>query len=620
MATSSPLPKRSFFKSHVLPALFIFLIPGLSAWFFAYAESSTDQEILTQIESDIGNSPKMTAQQKSNAREFFEKTPVSGIMASDDPKMVAMQKMFEPSALSYTTFRWMKRLAWICLATIVVTFIIVGLSVAFSFRSQSAQYYALRIGWPVLRTSAAIQVLGQGILAVELSFWLTAVFMHSYVVKLIVIIGLLAGLAVLALFKAIFAKVDDRCVVNGVTLPEADAPSLWQRIREMAAKLQTAPPDRIIVGIAPSFFVTEHPVTLGGETYRGRTLYLSLPLLKVMGVDETDAVLGHELAHFSGQDTFWSRKITPLTGKFALYLKTLANGLSLIVAHFMHVFWKLYNLSLRKLSRAREFRADRIGADLVSNEAMKRALVKFTCYCEYRAKTESAILNKPRVDENLNLASELEQGYAGFLQAFAANDRAVEERLPHPFDSHPTLNNRLTQLGFDAHAALRGAEIQEPAAATWYQAISTAPTLEEKMWTERQEALKAYHGQTIAWRLLPKNEEETAVVKQYFPRIVFRNKRGKEIVLDFDSVQSPDLNGPLSFKHIVKATLTKSWGGKRLTLVYRDAIGKNRSWAFGENQFTSEKGELLKYFIHYYSRHKTAEKVSQQAGAVSPAP
>jgi len=282
----------------------------------------------------------------------------------------------------------MKRIAWICLATSLATFVIVGLSVAFSLRSQSAQYYALRLGWPVLRTSAAIQVLGQAVLAVALSFWVTAIWTESYYIKLIIIIGLLAAFAVFALLMAIFAKVDDRCEVAGEVLSETDAPSLWQHVREMAARLKTAEPDRIIVGIVPSFFVTEHPVALGSQVHHGRTLYLSLPMLKVLAVDEADAVLGHELAHFSGEDTLWSRKISPLTGKFALYLKVLSNGLTLAVAHFMHVFWKLYGLSIRRLSRAREFRADQVGADLVSAEAMKRALIKITCYCEYRAATE----------------------------------------------------------------------------------------------------------------------------------------------------------------------------------------------------------------------------------------
>jgi Zn-dependent protease with chaperone function len=608
MASPEAPRKVSFFKAHILPALFIFLIPGFSAWFFDYAESTTDREALTQVESQIQAAPELTDSQRAERLEFFRKTPVSEIMASDDPKLERLQPSFEFTGTLYATFRWMKRIAWLCLGAIVATFVIVGLSVAFSFRSQSAQYYALRIGWPVLRTSAAIQVLGQAVLAVELSFWVTAILTKSYFIKLIFIIGMFAVLAVLALFKAIFAKVHERYEVRGVSLPDAEAPDLWQRVRDMAAQLKTVAPHRIIVGIDPSFFVTEHPVTLAREVQRGRTLYLSLPMLKVMAMDEAEAVLGHELAHFSGQDTFWSRKITPLTGKFALYLRTLASGLSLIVAHFMHLFWKLYSLSILRLSRAREFRADRVGAELVSKEAMKRALVKVTCYCEYRAKTEAGILNKPQVDENLNLALQLEQGYAGFLHSFAENDQAIEERVPHPFDSHPTLKNRLAQLGFDARAVLRDGEIQKPAEKTWYQAIGTAPAREEKMWAERQEALQSFHAQSIAWRLLPKDEQETAVVRQHFPRTVFRNKRGAEAVLEFDRLQLPDLSVPILFKDIRRAFLENAWPTKRLTLSYlQDGKSKPQVRRFHPSTFSSEKGDLLQLFGQYYNRHKAAE-------------
>ncbi|RYD71626.1 MAG: hypothetical protein EOP84_24575, partial [Verrucomicrobiaceae bacterium] len=251
MASANAQVKTSFFKSHILPVLFVFLIPGFSAWFFSYAETRFDRMILEQVEADVLKAPGIEEAERAGILSFYRQTPVSQIMASDDPEMAEMQALFEPTKNRYAIFRWMKRVAWICLITILATFVIVGVSVAFSFKSQRAQYYSLRIGWPVLRASAAIQVLGQAILAVALSFWVTALLMEVYYVKLILIIGLLAVCAVLALLKAIFSKVDDRCEVAGTLILEGDAPALWQRVRDMAARLETAAPDRIIAGIEP---------------------------------------------------------------------------------------------------------------------------------------------------------------------------------------------------------------------------------------------------------------------------------------------------------------------------------------------------------------------------------
>jgi hypothetical protein len=339
-------------------------------------------------------------------------------------------------------------------------------------------------------------------------------------------------------------------------------------------------------------------------------------MLKVLAVDEADAVLGHELAHFSGQDTLWSRKIAPLTEKFALYLQALANGMSLIVAHFIHVFWKLYGLSIGRLSRAREFRADRIGAEVVSADAMKRALIKITCYCEYRAKTEQSIFDKQRVDRELNLPMQLEQGYPAFLSGFAAKGESVEERVPHPFDTHPTLNNRLAQLGFEAHSALHDPEIQQPAVNSWYHAIVSAGEVEHRLWSAQQEELQSLHSVSLAWRLMPTDEEQVKVVEEHFPAAIFRKKDGTQATLEFDRIQLSGSSAPIFFEDIIQVVLNDSWRGKRLTLFHKqEGKPKSARTRFYPTLFKGEKGDLLAGFGAYFSRHKTAEAAADLAAS-----
>ena len=594
--------------------LLILLIPGFAAWFFPYAERDLDQEVRRQIESSVQRDAGMSAEEKTKTLDFYRMAPVSRIMASSDPEIAELQAMFKSTAFLYANFRWMKYLAWFCLGTVGVTLVIVGLSVAFSLRSHAAQYYALRVGWPVLRTASAILVIGQAVLAVALSYWVTAVLLNLYIPKIIIIIAVLAVLAVWALIRAIFAKVDDRMVVNGEPLSEDDAPDLWRRVREMAEKLQTAAPDRIVVGVDPSFFVTEHPVIIGGERKVGRTLYLSLPMLKVLGVEEADAVLGHELAHFSGNDTLWSRKIGPLLGKFEIYLHALSHGLSILVALFMLFFWNLYRLSLHKLSRAREFRADRIGSELVSAEAMKRALIKVAGYCKYRAETESAILEKQRVDPSLDLAGRMEQGYPTYLSAFVSGGMAQEERVPHPFDTHPTLHNRLAELGFDVQESLSDTAIQAAVPRSWYQAITTAPALEARFWNQQQEELQAFHREQIAWRLLPSGPEEIAAVQEHFPHMVFRKKNGKEATLDYDRIHMAEWPAPILFSEIRSAVLEEAFPKKRLTIVHAVAgKKKDSSTKFYPGLFKSERGDLEAQFGRYYSRYRAALDANSDA-------
>jgi Zn-dependent protease with chaperone function len=598
--------RTSFFETHILPALLVFVIPSISILFFSHAEAWMDSQVLHAVEADVTRN-NLPVAEKSAIIDFYRQMPASQFMASSDPEMARIQLAFESTKLHYLTFRWMKRLGWTCLAIIVATLIVVGVSVAFSLRSHSAQYYALRVGWPVLRSSAAIQVLGQAVLAVALSYWGTVIFFGFYVPKLIGVIAVIAGIAVLALLIPIFAKPDQPFAIDGELLTEDDAPALWQRVREIAARFSTDPPDRIIVGISPNFFVTEHRVALGPDIYRGRTLYASLPLIKVLSLEETDGVLGHELAHFSGEDTLWALRISPLKRKFAMYLEALAHGLSLAVAHFMHVFWKLYELSIKRLSRLREFRADRVAAELTSPESFGRALIKITSYCHFRAETELAILAGNRVDSDLDLPRRLEQAFPAFLAAFISTSEAIEERIPHPFDSHPTLSNRLQHLGLEPREALQDPGLLETPSRTWSDAIKTGPELESRFWNKEQGELQEFHEQDLVYRL-PKNEDQAALLRELFPRVVFSNLKGGEAVLEFDRIELPQLSSPLYFDEILMAEIVNNWVRKSVVLTHacRDESSGNTT-NINLRDYAEGAENMLTTFRRYYGRHKMAQ-------------
>jgi len=606
----SPKPAPRFFAEHVLPALLVLVIPIVSIAFFGYAERDMDRSILASLENTITQDTTSTEAEKSRARTQWRSTPVSKIMASSKPELAAVQAIFEPSKNRYATFRWMKRIGWICLGSVLATLLLVGAGVAWSFKSAAAQYWSLRLGWPILRTSASIQVIGQAVLMVFLSFWVTAIVAEIYSLKLILVVAGVALLMVGALIKAIFRKVEDECEVEGKILTEEEAPALWTRIREMATKLQTTPPDRVIVGIAPSFFVTEHPVRLQGEQHEGRTLYLSLPMLKILSIAEADAVLGHELAHFSGDDTLWSRKISPLMGRFTLYLQSLGAP----VAQFMHVFWKLFMLSLGRRSREREFRADQVGASLVSADAMRRALIKVAGYCEYRAKTECAVIEQNRLNPDLRLAHQLELGYSGFLKTFTSGGTAEKSETPHPFDSHPPLNQRLEGLGLEALQALKEDDLHAPIAGTWHDAMPSAHGVEQEMWAAREALIHNVHSQDLAWRLLPTGPEETEMVLAHFPERTFTGKKGAGAKLTYEGLHLSTWPALVPFAEIEGAQMEDTITGKLLVLFHREEEGgKMKQLKFRPADFVSEQGPLLPAFELYYGRHQSAKARSLEA-------
>ena len=56
-------------------------------------------------------------------------------------------------------------------------------------------------------------------------------------------------------------------------------------------------------------------IELDEVRYTGRTLYVSLSLLRVLEQDEADAVLAHELAHFHGGHTAVSASLVPMQAR-----------------------------------------------------------------------------------------------------------------------------------------------------------------------------------------------------------------------------------------------------------------------------------------------------------------
>ncbi|HET7472426.1 MAG TPA: M48 family metallopeptidase, partial [Candidatus Limnocylindrales bacterium] len=100
--------------------------------------------------------------------------------------------------------------------------------------------------------------------------------------------------------------------VTGLALDrERDGP-LFELVDDVAARVGAAGPDQIIAGLDPTFFVTEAPVAAADGTYRGRTLFLSVPFIRILSRSELIAVIGHELGHFRGSDTLYSQRFYPV--------------------------------------------------------------------------------------------------------------------------------------------------------------------------------------------------------------------------------------------------------------------------------------------------------------------
>jgi len=139
-------------------------------------------------------------------------------------------------------------------------------------------------------------------------------FLESVFIYVIVIGGMMTLFVAYASVTSLFSMFRRaQSSIVGVRLEGGKGEALREKVKEIADKLKMSPPQNIIVGLEPSFFATSSAVTtpFDKKELKGETLYLSLPLMRVLSEEETSSIIGHELGHFSGSDTAYSRKFTP---------------------------------------------------------------------------------------------------------------------------------------------------------------------------------------------------------------------------------------------------------------------------------------------------------------------
>ena len=265
-----------------------------------------------------------------------------------------------------------------------------------------------------------------------------------------------AGKAVLQLRQtaALFTP-DPMPILGRAVSPEA-APGLWRLLDGLAERLGALRPDNVVVGLTGGFFVTSGPKLLrpGDIPLGGRTLYLPLPYLPLLRHDELAAIIGHELAHFSGSDTEYSLRFLPIYAGVERSLDavvaagiTSAGSLSLLTrpALQLGVFaMERFHHTVRHWSRLREFAADAAGAAVTTPDAAARALLRTAAV-------------EGRIDETLDTAfqapgsapADLVVATVSHAAAKGLDDPAtrLEQRQPHPTDTHPPTQQRLTALG-----------------------------------------------------------------------------------------------------------------------------------------------------------------------------
>lgn len=309
----------------------------------------------------------------------------------------------------------------------------------------------------------------------------------------------------------------------GKALTPQTAPALFAHVRALAERLGAKPPRHIVVGLEPNFYVTHADVSLvRGERLKGETLYLSAAAARLLTPLELDAVIGHELGHFRGQDTAYSLRFAPVYAGLGGAIhgmideKGAVHWAAVPAFEMLTFLYELFAGAESAVGRARELEADRAGAEAASAEALGLALLKTGLFADAwgEAMAQPGFVYGQGKAANLSAAF-LQRIRGGFSEdhARASLEGLLAQRTAHPIDTHPPMGERLAALGF----SLEGLDLKRLAppadGASGAEVIDGLDGVEAAL-SELEHHIREALGLLPAQALPPPSDERTLLERQ----------------------------------------------------------------------------------------------------------
>ncbi|THU05420.1 hypothetical protein E9531_02465 [Lampropedia puyangensis] len=244
---------------------------------------------------------------------------------------------------------------------------------------------------------------------------------------------------------------------DGELIDPSQAPKLWGFVQQVANKTHTPPPEYIVAGVMPHFFVTDSALLLPDETCIAegkRTLYLCLPLMQYLSGKEFAGLLAHELAHFAANDTAQGRAFSTTyamaharlssvrDGQRELgYLHWLNKPSHAIAGYFLHSF----DIAFYSHKRQQELRADQVEVALVGASTFATTSLRLTELSPVLSNVLDDAWQQSPHQTSQSILAEFDKQVR--LHAFADPRSHLQERQAGKFDSHPTSYQRFKAAG-----------------------------------------------------------------------------------------------------------------------------------------------------------------------------
>lgn len=308
---------------------------------------------------------------------------------------------------------------------------------------------------------------------------------HFYIIGAIGIGAVIGAFTMINAGMSISRRANSIAIGKSVTREEQS--QLWEFVTGLAQRLGAQPPRHVVIGLEPTFYVTSADVTVvpGQTIHRDETLYLSLPLMRILSREELAAVVGHELGHFRGEDTKFSLRFYPIYAGTAQALAAIqssdrgASSVALLPAFaILSLFLEEFAKAEREIGRERELEADKAGASVASARAVATSLLKIGAFAMLWSSIRSAMI------EALNQGKAYTNVSTFYAEVAASSakpelvDQVAKQATVHPTDTHPPTGQRIEALGLTV-SDLRNEALQVDASSSSALLLDKVTEMEE---------------------------------------------------------------------------------------------------------------------------------------------
>ncbi|MBP2478117.1 Zn-dependent protease with chaperone function [Crossiella equi] len=243
-----------------------------------------------------------------------------------------------------------------------------------------------------------------------------------------------------------------------VLVTRAEAPLLWRTVEELAQRAGAPVPDEIHLTAEANAGVVEETRMLGLVLVE-RRMYLGLPLLVGLPLDELKAVLCHELGHYAGGHNRFGgvvyRGAVALDTAMEDMRRTVnSNNLARMYAGLWFGVVRAYAWGYARIAfavlRRQEVEADRAAAAVaggaVTGEALRSTIVLMTAWADFRDRFLTPLAAAGAVPDDPFRAFETMLADPDYRDVLARRRSAPPESGRTVLDTHPSLAERLARL------------------------------------------------------------------------------------------------------------------------------------------------------------------------------